>query len=520
MSDFLSQFESGSVKPIHPASRAGEARPVVAVPVERHRQSAAFDVPTGTAGAATAFDAQPSPAEGGAAHAGLAQAGLAETDGAQAFRIGGIQPVEHRVERDPSYRRRRLLRWALIVGTALAVALVLLLAWQCSRLVEVPELAGKPLATAQAFCREQGLGLEASSEYSMSVEKGLIIGQGLAAGERITKGSVLAITVSDGLDPNELLPLPDFASMGQSDAQRWIEKNRAENLRLVLEYSESVAQGSFLRLELRSSEVTAEGYRRRDYATLFYSKGAEVFEKNITVPDFSGKVRGEVESWAQANGLKLSVSEEDSEAVEPGGIISQSVAAGEKLAKHDDFAVVVSLGRAAVVPNFTLYTAETASDAAGQVPVTVQTRFDLSVPYGRLISQSLPAGTKLLPGDERSVTVVYSEGWPYLKDYRGVSEEELPATFFNDYSLKGVELSYETVYVDSAEPKGTVVGMSDYSRFIPLRFHVIIEVSRGNLTPPPAPAPESTDEGNLTAPRPTALRPTTTLATGESGFLV
>ncbi|MDR2106632.1 MAG: PASTA domain-containing protein [Coriobacteriales bacterium] len=513
MSDFLSQFESGSVKPIPSASRAEEARPAIAVSVERHRQPAVFDVMTDTTSATTAFDAPSNSAEGGAAHAGFTQADLAETDGAQPFRTGGIQPVEHRVERDPSYRRRHLLRWALTIAAALAVILVLLLAWQCSRLVEIPELAGKPLATAQTFCREHGLELEVSSEYSMNVEKGIIINQGLAVGEKITKGSTFAITVSNGLDPDELLPLPNFASMGQSDAQRWIEENRAENLRLVLEYSESVAQGSFLRLEFRGSEVTAEGYRRRDYATLYYSKGAEVFEKNITVPDFSGKVRGEVENWAQTNGLKLSVSEEDSETVELGGVISQSIAAGEKLAKHDDFAVVVSLGRAIVVPNFTFYTAETALDAAAQVPVTVQTRFNLSVPYGRLISQSLPAGTRLLPGDERSVTVIYSEGWPYLKDYRGVSEEELPATFFNDYSLKGVELSYETVYVDSAEPKGIVVGMSDYSRFIPLRFHVVIEVSRGNLTPPPA--PERADETNPTAPQSTATR-----VAGESGFLV
>jgi serine/threonine-protein kinase len=408
---------------------------------------------------------------------------------------GGIEPVMHHVEVDLGYRRRRVVRAVIIVVVILALVALGLLIWQLSRQVEVPELAGKPLSAAQTFCRDNGLEPEATEEYSMDVERGIILSQGIPAGEKTTKGSTFSFAVSAGPDPDERLDLPDFSTMKRSVAEQWIISTRADNLRLVQEFSDTVAAGDFLRIEFRGTDVDAENYRRRDYATLYYSKGAETFEKNITVPDFAGKMRSDVESWAQTNSLELTVEEADSDTVVLGGVISQSVAAGEKIAKRDAFAVTVSLGKPLIVPDFSRYTAATAPGAAGQIAVIIETRFDANVSYGRFIWQSVPSGTRLALDDERTVTVVYSEGRPYLKDYRGMSEGDLPAAFFNDYAMRGAEVTYELRYVDSSEPKGMVVGMSDFSRFIPLRFHVVLDVSLGNLTPPPTP-----DAGGGSAP--------------------
>jgi serine/threonine-protein kinase len=406
---------------------------------------------------------------------------------ALASSTSGIQAVEHHVEVDPNYRRKQLLRAIIVVVSVVVIAALAFLIWHFARLVEVPELAGRPIATAQTFSRDYDIELEVTQEYDRETDQGVILAQGVPAGNTISRGSTLALTVSRGPDPDERLALPNFSTLKRNAAERWIQDNRADNLRMVQEYSDTVADGDFLRLEFRGTDVTAENYRRRDYATLYYSRGAEVFEKNITVPDFAGKMRSDVESWAQTNSLKLTVEEADSDTVDVGGVISQSVQAGEKVAKQDEFSVTVSLGKPIIVPNFANYTAATAASGAGQVSVVVETRYHSSVAYGYFISQSVPAGTRLMPGDARTVTVVYSEGRPYLKDYRGSSEGDLPAAFFNDYTVKGANVTYELRYVDSSEPKGSVVGMSDYSRFIPLWFHVVIDVSLGNLPAPPAP---------------------------------
>jgi serine/threonine-protein kinase len=468
MSDFLSQFQSSAAQPIGAPS-----------------------APVGSPGAkATArSNAAPSSSAASAEGAVLASHTTSTALSLPEALATGIRPVEHEVEIDGSYRRKKLLRWAIIVAAALILIIAGLLIWHFSRLVEVPELVGKPLATAQSFSRDNGVELELNEVYSLEAERGIILAQDVAAGKTVTKGSVLALTASKGADPDERLALPDFSTLKRPAAEEWIAEVRADNLRLVQEYSDSVPAGDFLRIEFRGDAVNAENYRRRDYATLYYSKGAEVFEKNIVVPDFKDKAQSEVENWADTNSIELAVAEADSDTVAAGSVISQSVAAGEKLAKHDAFAITVSLGKASVVPNFANYTADTAAEAAGGVPIVVKTRYDGSVAYGHLISQSLPSGTRLLAGDERTVTVVYSEGQPYLKDYTGTSEGELPAAFFNDYTTKGANVSYELRYVDSSKPKGSVVGMSDYSCFIPMNFHVVIDISRGNLTPPPTTTP-------------------------------
>jgi serine/threonine-protein kinase len=99
------------------------------------------------------------------------------------------------------------------------------------------------------------------------------------------------------------------------------------------------------------------------------------------------------------------------------------------------------------------------------------------VAYGRLISQSVPAGRQLTD-DQPKVTVVYSEGRPYIDDLTGKSEKELPAYFY-EFTSKGANITYSVDYVDSGEPKGQVVWSSVYSQFVDMTTHVTVRVSKG-----------------------------------------
>ncbi len=87
--------------------------------------------------------------------------------------------------------------------------------------------------------------------------------------------------------------------------------------------------------------------------------------------------------------------------------------------------------------------------------------------YGSL-SQSEEAGKEYSESDILpTVKVVYSLGRPYLKDIRFKQRRRLTKLFFDEYKSKGANVYYEIYYVDSAEPKGTVVEMSRYGEFIP-----------------------------------------------------
>ncbi len=120
-------------------------------------------------------------------------------------------------------------------------------------------------------------------------------------------------------------------------------------------------KANLLSLPLGMSDIDETEYQRKDSAAVYYSKGEEVFEKNITIPDFTGVAKEEVEKWAETNEIDMTYEEADSDTVEAGFIISQSETPDEKIAKRDKMEVVVSLGKATIVPNFAGLTAEEAA---------------------------------------------------------------------------------------------------------------------------------------------------------------
>src|SRR5690625_1188648 len=291
------------------------------------------------------------------------------------------------------------------------------------------------------------------------------------------------------------MPLAEFAEMSQVEAETWIEEDKAENLQLVMEYSDDIEAGEFIKVTIKDSEIDPSEYQRRDGAAVYYSRGKEVFEKNITIPDFKGAAKEEVEEWVETNEIEMTYKEADSDSIEAGNIISQSESAEEKIAKRDKMEVVVSVGKAIVVPNFGELTPEEAVNNHPDLDVTVKQVFHADVSYGRLISQSVEADTKLTEKDNKNVTVVYSQGRPYLQDFRGQLEGDLPRLFYEEYQSKGADIKYIVKFVDSSEVKGTVVRMSKFNEFVPMSYTVEISISNNTLAPPNPPDFSGDDPG-------------------------
>jgi serine/threonine-protein kinase len=399
-----------------------------------------------------------------------------------------VAAVEHEVVTDETYGKRRTIRILLILLAVAVVAALAAFLYIRSLYVKLPDFTGEAQAEAETWAGDNGVPLSIESEYSLTVARGMIISTDPAAeedgGGKIKKKDGLTVTVSKGADPSERVKLPDFTTLNLSAAEKWKEEAHADNLKIVQEYSDTVTTGAYIRMEFSGTGVTADNYTRGDYMSVFYSRGPKPTEKDITVTDFVKKSQAEAESWAKEKGIALSVTETTSDSVAAGMIISQSIPAGTKVAKGDSMEIVVSVGAAIIVPNYANYNAETAASASGKIQAHIITRYHESVPYGGLISQSIGAGTALRPDKEYDLTVVYSEGRPYLKDYRGTLEGDLPAAFYRDYTSKGASVTYSVTYVASSETKGTVVGMSDYNVFIPMTYHVVIQVSDGSLPAP------------------------------------
>lgn len=403
-------------------------------------------------------------------------------------------------EFDPTYKKKQQKKYLLIgIGSAIAVLLTVFAYYQLSY-VKVPDFTSKEIAEVRTWGSDSGVKIEVAQEYNFKEEINHVIKQDVKADKKMRKGKVLTVTGSLGPDPEEKITLADFSKLSKSEAEAWILEEKAENVTIIENYDDAIKKGTFIKQEFANKELKPEEYQRKDRLMVYYSKGKEVFDKNIEVAEFKGKPLTEVEEWAKKNEVKLKIVKDFSNTVADGITISQETAKGKKIGKDDVLTIHVSKGKAIEIPDYSQYTMDEAASIEAKIPVVIKSLYSDYATYGQFISQSVEAGKQFNETDTiPPVTVIYSQGKPYMKDLRGsTSEGELPKLFFDEYESKGANIYYSIYYVDSAEPKGTVVEMSTYGQFIALESTIWIGISLGNLTnhvPETPPNPETPDSG-------------------------
>ncbi len=410
---------------------------------------------------------------------------LVEAEDQPINKLALTEPIEeisddlHEVSIDPEYQKKQRNK-KIIMGVSGIVILIIgyTLYYQMTH-VKMPDFADKSIIDVKKWANDNRMELEVKQGYSLKEEANVVMKQDVNSGKNVKKGQVIKFTISEGPNPEEVIKLPDFKKLSQEEANQFVTKNKAENLNILTEYSDKIEKGKFTKVEFSDKEVTADTYKRRDSVNLYYSKGKETFEKNITVPDFTGKMKNEVEEWANKNGVAMTYEEADSDKVEEGKILSQNIEKNKKIAKHDKMTVKVSVGKAAVVPNFADYSAENAQGAVEGLEVSVKQVFADNIPYGQVISQSVEAGTRLTGKDSKSVKVVYSYGQPYIKSYFGQLEGDIPKLIYDDFNSKGANITYGIYYMDSDQEKGQIVKMNLYNQYIASNAYITFGISNG-----------------------------------------
>ena len=394
-----------------------------------------------------------------------------------------IATTEHIVEKDDGYQKRKMIRYGMIGGSVFIGFIFIFILFSLMNRVEIIDFVGTSITDANTWGLNNRISIDVEESFDLEYEENQIIEQSVEANKKLQKGSALQLTVSKGPDPDEIIELPDFESMTTNEVNKWRQDIRAHNVNVREEYSDEIEEGHFIKKEF-GRNVDEDAYHRRDGLVIFMSKGEEVFEANITVPDFNNKSKLEVESWAKENEIDLTIEESTSSTVEFDHIISQSIEANEKIAKRDEMTVVVSLGKSITVPNFSNYTSEDAVSIAPELNLLVQQRYSSTVSFGRLISQSVPVDEELIVGESMPmITLVYSLGQPFIEDLVGTSVQGVAERFY-EFTSRGANITYTINYVDSSAPKGEIVWMSKYSEFLPMTDHININVSRGNIASP------------------------------------
>ena len=329
-------------------------------------------------------------------------------------------------ERDRQNRRRRknnvnsdtkrIMKILMIVAGVVAALLILFLIGNAAGFfsgpgivqeendtVKVPDLRGKTEEQAKTELNKLGLGIKVENERQPSnhYDEGEVMSQDPAPGEEAKLHDTITVVLSSG-EEAKTTKVPDVVGRDESDAEEMIQDAK---LTVVHEtaYSDDVEQGKVISSDPVAGTEVDEGTE----VTIVVSKGAE----QATVPDIRNKTASAAESALADAGLSGSSSEEYSDDVPEGQVISQSIDPGSKVSKGTTVSYVVSRGpetKYVTVPGLGGYTEDQARqrlENAGLKVGTVNEAYSSTVGKGYVIDQTASPGSSVEEGTSVGFTV-------------------------------------------------------------------------------------------------------------------
>lgn len=202
--------------------------------------------------------------------------------------------------------------------------------------VEVPDLEGFSVSQAKAALKEKGLEFaKAGEESSDDVDKGDITRTDPEAGTKVEPGSTVQVYISSGKGD---ISVPSVIGDSEEEAKATLEA-AGFDVETRSDYSDSVEKGKVM---IQTPEADTKG-KEGDTVTITISLGTET----IDVPNVTNKSQSAAQSTLENSGLSAgSISEEPSDTVKKGNVISSDPAAGTKVNKGAKVNLVISTGKA------------------------------------------------------------------------------------------------------------------------------------------------------------------------------
>ena len=202
--------------------------------------------------------------------------------------------------------------------------------------VIVPNFLGINIEKAKISADEIGIKLlEIDSDYS-NYDEGIIFEQNYNEGASIKKGSEVSVKVSKGFLKYDM---PDLKGKEEKEAVKILNDELGIDPDISYEFDEKIETGFIINQFPESGEKITVNSEIQ----LIVSKGEEF--KKVSVPNIVGQTQNNAKKSLESKGLILgTITKTESEKVEAGKVITQTIKAGTEVAKNSVVDIVVSTG--------------------------------------------------------------------------------------------------------------------------------------------------------------------------------
>ncbi|MBO9532434.1 MAG: Stk1 family PASTA domain-containing Ser/Thr kinase [Solirubrobacteraceae bacterium] len=293
----------------------------------------------------------------------------------------------------PWYKRP----WVIALGALVVIGVVVaLLLTSSTQRVRVPDVVGASLGTAQDRLEADGFDVSiVRSESNKPIDT--VLAQKPGAGAQADKGAEVRLTVSSG---------PGQATVPQVEGETRevaVERLETAGFRTKIERqdSEDVESGNVIETSPPGGSIAS----RATVVTVTVSSGP----KEVDVPDVTGQPEDAARSTLDELGLRVQVSEQESDDKEPGTVLSQDPAGGGKARVGDTVKITVATEPSKVsVPDVIGRSQATATKRLQNAGLGVRATTEETTnadQVGRVISSDPAAGAQVDKASEVTIVI-------------------------------------------------------------------------------------------------------------------
>ncbi len=320
--------------------------------------------------------------------------------------------------------------------------------------IAMPNVTNMPIDEAKAVLEEAGLVVSQLEEFSVAIEKGYVISQDVEADTEIAIGSVITLVVSKGVDPaaeqeKKEIEIPDLVGKTYDEVLAIAEANGFKLSISAREYSTEYAANEIINQTPSAGSKIMTG----ETVNVVVSLGKNV----VKVPDVQYQKKAEAKATLEALGLKVTITEVESETIAAGLVISQSIAADTSVDPGTSITLTVSKGAGSfAMPNVVGMSEANAKNTLTSKGLSVSVTYEYSSKAaGTVLKQSISENTQVTRGTAVTITVSSGEETVNVPNVVGQTSDAAEAALKN----KGFAVTINKVYSDSVA-EGKVISQA------------------------------------------------------------